>query len=84
MAIHIDNSLFLLLLLFFIAFIPQIQLLFIFLVMDMVEWFDKLYQKIFNLLFSIYDIIMYIINNPIILTGLIIYLCMSIARFTTI
>ena len=73
MAIHIDIPIFLL-----------SSLLFIFLVMSINEWLDKLVQKIGKLILSIYDVIIYIISNPIILTGLIIYLCVSITRFTAI
>jgi len=84
MAFHIDTGLFLVLLLLFLMFIPQLHLLFIFLVMSINEWLDKLVQKITKLISSIYDVIVYIISNPIILTGLIIYLCVSITRFTAI
>ena len=42
------------------------------------EWFSKLVKKILDLLTNLYDIIMIIISNPIILIGLLIYLCMSI------
>lgn len=84
MAYHIDTGLFLVLLLLFLMFIPQLHLLFIFLVMSINEWLDKLVQKITKLISSIYDVIVYIISNPIILTGLIIYLCVSITRFTAI
>lgn len=70
MDIHINNSLFLL---FFILFLPQFYLLFIFTIMDLSEWFDKIFKK-----FTDYDFILYIIINPFILIGLIIYLYMSI------
>ena len=79
MAINIDNSLFLSLSLLFLAFIPQFYLLFIFLVMGIGEWFENFFKKISNLALDIYDIIFYIISNPIILMGLIIYLRMSVA-----
>ena len=79
MAIQIDNSLFLLFSLLFVAFIPQFYLIFIFAIMSLDEWFDKFFQKFTNLLLTIYDLILCIISNPIILIGLIIYLCMSIA-----
>lgn len=50
MAFHIDTGLFLVLLLLFLMFIPQLHLLFIFLVMSINEWLDKLVQKINKLL----------------------------------
>ena len=84
MAIHIDTSIFLLLSLLSLMLIPYFHLLFICLVMSINEWLDKLVQKIGKLILSTYDVIVYIISNPIILTGLIIYLCVSIARFWTI
>lgn len=83
MAIHIDTPIFLLLSLS-LMLIPYFHLLFIFLVMSINEWLDKLVQKIGKLILSTYDVIVYIISNPIILTGLIIYLCVSITRFTAI
>jgi hypothetical protein len=84
MAIHIDTSIFLLLSLLSLMLIPYFHLLFICLVMSINEWLDKLVQKIGKLILSTYDVIVYIISNPIILTGLIIYLCVSITRFTAI
>lgn len=84
MAFHIDTGLFLALLLLFFMFIPHFHLLFIILVMSTNEWFNKLAEKIGKVISSIYDITIYIISNPIILTGLIIYLCMSVTRFTAI
>ena len=84
MATHIDTPIFLLLSLLSLMFIPYFHLLFIFLVMSINEWLDKLVQKINKLLSCVYDVIVYIISNPIILTGLLIYLCVSIARFTAI
>ena len=84
MAIHIYTSIFLLLSLLSLMLIPYFHLLFICLVMSINEWLDKLVQKIGKLILSTYDVIVYIISNPIILTGLIIYLCVSIARFWTI
>jgi hypothetical protein len=77
MKIHIDNTpLFLIGLLLFILFLPQFFLLLIFSAMYIKEWLNNLFQKIVNLLSCIYDIILCIISNPIILTGLIIYLCL--------
>ena len=73
MAIHIDNTLFLILSLFFLAFVPQIQLFLIFLVMDTVEWVDKLLKKIYCVLLDLYDVILHIISNPIIFIGLVTY-----------
>ena len=84
MAIHIDTSIFLLLSLLSLMLIPYFHLLFICLVMSINEWLDKLVQKIGKLILSTYDVIVYKISNPIILTGLIIYLCVSITRFTAI
>lgn len=79
MVIHIDNSLFLLFSLLFILFLPQFHLIFIFAIMSLGEWFDKLFCKFADLFTNLYDIIIIIISNPIILIGLLIYLCMSIA-----
>lgn len=76
MAFHIDNSLFLIIsFLFLICFLPYFHLIFIFLAMCVCEWIDKLFQKISKLLTDIYDIITYILQNPIILIGVIIYAC---------
>ena len=47
--------------------------------MGIKEWLNNLFQKIVKLLSCIYDIILSIISNPIILIGLIIYLCVSLA-----
>lgn len=77
MVIHIDNSLFLLFSLLFILFLPQFHLFIIFSIMYLGKWFDELSKKIENLLTNLYDIITIIISNPIILIGLLIYLCMS-------
>jgi hypothetical protein len=79
MEIQIDNSLFLILLLLFLLLLPSFHLFIIFSLMGFGEWFSKLVKKILDLLTNIYDIIMIIISNPIILIGLLIYLCMSIA-----
>lgn len=79
MAFYNDNSLFLVFSLLFLAFIPYFHLIFIFFIMDIGEFFDKFFQKFTNLLLTIYDFILYVISNPIILIGLLIYLCMSIA-----
>ena len=79
MAIHIDTPLFLILSLFFICFLPYFHLIFIFLAMGVCEWFDKLFQKCGNLFLSIYEIVTHMLENPIILIGLVIYLRMSIA-----
>ena len=80
MAIHIDiTPSFLIGLLLFILFLPHFFLLLIFSAMGIKELFNNLFQKIVKLLSFIYDSILYIISNPIILTGLIIYLCMSLA-----
>ena len=80
MTIHIDTTpLFLIGLLLFLLFLPQFFLLLIFSAMSINEWLNNFFQKIVKLLSCIYDIILYIISNPIILIGLIIYLCMSLA-----
>jgi hypothetical protein len=47
--------------------------------MSVNEWIYKLCEKIYNLVLAMYDLIMCIISNPIILIGLLIYLCVSIA-----
>lgn len=74
MTIHIDTPLFLILSLFFICFLPYFHLIFIFLFMGVCEWFDKLFQKCGNLFLSIYEIITHMLENPIIVIGLIVYL----------
>lgn len=80
MAIYIDTTpSFLIGLLLFLLFLPQFFLLLIFSAMSIKLWLTNLFEKIVNLLSCIYDIILCIISNPIILTGLIIYLCMSLA-----
>ena len=79
MQIYIDNSLFLLFSLLFILFLPQFHLFIIFSIMNLGECFDKLSKKNANLLTNLYDIIIIIISNPIILIGLLIYLLMYIA-----
>jgi hypothetical protein len=79
MAIYIDDSLFLISSFLFLLLLPHFHLILMFFIMAFAEWFDKLFQKIIKLLTDIYDIILYILQNPIILIGLIIYLCMSIA-----
>ena len=76
---QISSELFLLLSLLFLLFLPHFHLFLIFLIMSLGEWFDKFYQKILNLINNLYDFVIFIISNPIILIGLIIYLCMSIA-----
>jgi hypothetical protein len=78
MEIQIDNSLFLILSLLFLLLLPSFHLFIIFSLMGFGEWFSKLVKKILDLLTNLYDIIMIIISNPIILIGLLIYLCMSI------
>ena len=75
MAFHIDNSLFLIISFLFLLLLPQFHLLLIFSIMGICEWIDKLFQKISKLLTDIYDIITYILQNPIILIGVIIYAC---------
>jgi hypothetical protein len=75
---EIRTSNFFLLSLLFLLLLPPFHLFIIFSIMDLGEWFDKLSKKIANLLTNLYDIIIIIISNPII-TGLLIYLCMSIA-----
>lgn len=84
MEIHIDTSLFLILLLLLLLFLPHFHLFFIFFIMSVNEWLHKLCKKISNLTLATYDLIICIISNPIILTGLLIYLCVSITRFTAI
>ena len=80
MTIHIDTTpLFLIGLLLFLLFLPHFFLLFIFSAMGIKDLLNNLFQKTVKLLSCIYDIILYIISNPIILIGLIIYLCMSLA-----
>ena len=81
MDIHIDitPSFLIGLLLLFILFLPHFFLLLIFSAMGIKELFNNLFQKIVKLLSFIYDSILYIISNPIILTGLIIYLCVYVA-----
>ena len=77
---EISTSIFLLLsLLFLLLFLPPFHLFIIFSIMDLGECFVKLSKKFANLLTNLYDIIIIIISNPIILIGLSIYLCMSIA-----
>ena len=78
MEIQIVNSLFLILSLLFLLLLPSFHLFIIFSLMGFGEWFSKLVKKILDLLTNLYDIIMIIISNPIILIGLLIYLCMSI------
>ena len=78
MEIQIDNSLFLILSLLFLLLLPSFHLFIIFSLMGFGEWFSKLVKKFLDLLTNLYDIIMIIISNPIILIGLLIYLCMSI------
>lgn len=79
MAIHINNSLFLVSLLLILLFLPYFHLFFIFFIMSVNEWIYKLCEKIYNIVLDIYYLIKCIISNPIILTGLLIYLCVSIA-----
>jgi hypothetical protein len=77
---HIDTTpLFLIGLLLFLLFLPHFFLLLIFSAMGIKELLNNLFQKIVKLLSCIYDNILSIISNPIILTGIIIYLCVSLA-----
>ena len=84
MTITIDLPIYLILFIFLIAFLPHLHLLFLFSIVGIAEWFNKLIELIFSLCLNIIDIVIHIISNPIILTGLLIYLCMSITRFTAI
>ena len=45
MAIHIETPLFLLGIFFLISFLPFFHLFFIFLIMNIKEWYDKLFNK---------------------------------------
>ena len=81
---QVSEPTFLLLLFLFLLFLPHFHLFIIFSLMGFGEWFSKLVKKIIDLLINLYDIIIIIISNPIILIGLLIYLCMSIARFSAI
>lgn len=71
---QISTELFLLLTSLFLLFFPNIHLILIFLIMTIVEWTEKLLNKIANLIINLFDILLYIISNPIVLIGLIIYL----------
>ena len=80
MKIHIDTTpLFLIGLLLFLLFLPHFFLLLIFSAMGIKDLLNNLFQKTVKLLSCIYDNILSIISNPIILTGIIIYLCVSLA-----
>jgi len=70
---QISTELFLLLTSLFLLFFPSIHLILIFLIMTICEWIEKLINKIANLISNFYDIIFYIISNPIVLVGLTIY-----------
>ena len=71
---QISTELFLLLTSVFLLFFPNIHLILIFLIMAICEWTEKLLNKISNLFTNMYDILLYIISNPIVLIGLTIYL----------
>lgn len=63
----------------FLLFLPHFHLLIIFSLMSLAEWFNNLCNKFAKLLTNLYDIIFTIISNPIVIMGLLIYLCISIA-----
>ena len=67
--------------LLFISLLPNIYLFVLFSIICLVELFDRICKAVFN-----YTLIcvMFIISNPIIVIGLLIYLYMTIRRFTAI
>jgi hypothetical protein len=73
MTFQIDVSDALLSLFIFILLLPEIHLLFIFVIKDLY----KLANKLIDLLACIYDIMIIIIQNPIILVAFIFYFAIS-------
>jgi hypothetical protein len=84
MIIPIEASTTLIIGLALILFLPALHLFFIFFIMSITEWFDKLFKKIYNLLLSLYYLIEHLLENPIIYLIFIYFLCVSVSHFTAI
>jgi hypothetical protein len=67
-----------------ILFLPAFHLLFIFFIMGMTEWVDKLFKKIYNLILCLYEIIEHVLENPVIRFAFICFLCVSIRRLAAV
>lgn len=79
---QISTETFIIFSLLFLLFLPYFHLIFIFLVMNISEWLDKLCKKISNLVLAIYDFIICIISNPIILLLIVLELLSIMKVFT--
>lgn len=64
-----------------LTFAPLLYLLFIFGLVNIIEWFEIFIEKKTHLVHALYDIIIHIMSNPIIVTVLVFYFYFNLSFF---